>query len=253
MMDCARIVADQIMEKYLLDQLDDPEREQFENHFFECEECFARLEALQAAQRVLSEEPATTERSIVRPWRSRSWRWAVAAAAVAVIGLSAVWWWLGSSPRPQTVSLSPELAELARITPPHYEPIRLRGASDVAQRRFRTAMEFYSAGDYASAIPGLEEAAELDPDAPNISFFLGACYLLTGRTSEGITELERTIALGDTPYLEEAFLLMAKGRLATGDRIGAENAFEEAAKMNGDLRIEARDALAKLREVSGSL
>ena len=245
-MDCARIVADQIMEKYLLDQLDDPEREQFENHFFECEECFARLEALQAAQRVLSEEPATTERSIVRPWRSRSWRWAVAAAAVAVIGLSAVWWWLGSSPRPQTVSLSPELAELARITPPHYEPIRLRGASDVAQRRFRTAMEFYSAGDYASAIPGLEEAAELDPDAPNISFFLGACYLLSGSTSKGIEALQQTADFGDTPYLEETRFLLAKAFLREGRIRRARNELALVVNLGGEFSAEARPLLEEL-------
>jgi tetratricopeptide (TPR) repeat protein len=248
-MACARITDEGIMGKYLLGQLGEAEQEEFEKHFFECEECFRELEALQAAQQVLASEPISRALQIQRPQRFKTWGWAVAAAAVVVIGLVALLWWVMQPPIPRTASLSPELAELARIEPPFYEALRLRGTQDDAQRRFKTAMEFYSAGDYASAIPGLEEAAELDPTAPNVSFFLGASYLLADRTSEGILLMQDTVDLGDTPFLEEALVLLAKGRLATGDVVGAEVALAEAVGLRGEFESEARDVLTKLREV----
>jgi tetratricopeptide (TPR) repeat protein len=247
---CARIADDQVTERYLLGQLDDAEQEAFEQHFFECDECFSELEALQAAQQVLAIEPVSRALQIEHPQRLRTWGWAVAAAAVVVIGLVAVLWWVMQPPLHTTASLSPALAKLARIEAPAYEPVRLRGGQDEAQQRFRTAMELYTAGDYASAIPGLEEAANLDPNAPNISFFLGACYLLTGRTPEGIATLQHTVDLGDTPYLEEALILVAKARLKIDNIAGAQRAFEEAAALRGDFETEARDALGKLGEAS---
>ena len=242
-MDCTRIAEDQGMERYLLGQLDDAEREAFELHFFECEECFSQLEALQAAQQILTAEPVSRTLQIEHPKWIRTWGWAVAAAAVLVIGLVAALWWVMRPPLHRTASLSPALAELARIEAPYYEPVRLRGVQDDAQQRFRTAMEFYSTGDYVSAIPGLKEAAAVDPNAANISFFLGACYLLADRTSEGIETLQHTIDLGDTPYLEESLLLLAKAHLARGEVDSAKATLRDLVYLGGDLEAEARQVL----------
>jgi tetratricopeptide (TPR) repeat protein len=246
-MDCVRITDELVMEKYLLGNLSDSEREAFEQHFFECDECFARLEALQAAQQALAARPVSRAFQIEHPQRIRTWGWPVAAAALVVIGLVAVLWWVMRPPFPRTAALSPALLQLTQIEPPSYEPVRLRGAQDEAQQRFRTAMEFYSAGDYASAIPGLDEAAGLDPNAPNISFYLGACYLLEGRTSEGIESLQHTVDLGDTPYLEEALLLLAKARIRQRDLDAARAALERVVSLEGDFASEANDMLERLR------
>ena len=172
----------------------------------------------------------------------------MAVAAVVVVGLVVILWWVMQPQLPRMASLSPALAELARIEPPSYEPVRLRGAQDAAQQRFREAMDFYTAGYYASAIPGLEDAADLDPDAPNISFYLGACYLLEGRTSEGITALQHTIDLGDTPYLEESLLLLARARIQQRDLSGARAHLERAVSLEGDLESEASVMLQRLNE-----
>jgi tetratricopeptide (TPR) repeat protein len=247
-MDCVRITDELVMEKYLLGNLSDTEMEEFEQHFFECDECFARLEALQAAQRVLAAEPISRAFQIQRPQRLRTWGWPVAAAAVVVIGLVAVLWWVMRPPFPRTAALSPALLELARIEPPSYDSVRLRGAQDEAQQRFREAMDFYTAADYASAIPGLEEAATLDPNAPNISFYLGACYLLTERTSKGVAELDRAVEMGDTPYLEEALLLLAQGHIRRQDLNDARTALERIVLLNGDLEPRASAMLERLGE-----
>ena len=149
---------------------------------------------------------------------------------------------------PLASEISTVPVELARFDPPDYTPIRLRGDTDKAQQRFRSAMELYSAGDYVSAIPGLKEAAELDPTAPNISFFLGACYVLTDRTSDAINTLENTIALGDTVFLEEAHLLLAKAHLNRGESDAARTELETVIGLGGDFAPEAQGILDEFSE-----
>jgi tetratricopeptide (TPR) repeat protein len=109
-------------------------------------------------------------------------------------------------------------------------------------------MELYPDGDYVSAIPGLEKAMELDPTATNISFFLGACYLLTGRTSEGIETLQHTVALGDTVFLEEAHLLLAKAHLHRGEFETARTELETVIGLGGDVAPEAQVILDEFSE-----
>jgi len=157
-------------------------------------------------------------------------------------------WWVMRPPLYRTASLSPALAELARIEAPYYEPVRLRGATDEAQQRFRTAMESYTAGDYVSAIPGLEEATDLDPNAANISFFLGASYLLADSISEGIETLQHTVALGDTVFLEEAHLLLAKAYLHRGELGAARTELEAVIHLGGDFTAQARALLDELSQ-----
>ena len=114
-------------------------------------------------------------------------------------------------------------------------------------------MEFYSAGDYASAIAGLEEAANLDPSAPNISFFLGACYLLAGLPSEGITHLQQTAELGDTPFLEEALLLLAKAEINMGAFGPARDRLQAVLELDGEFVEDARTLLERLVRETGRL
>jgi len=170
------------------------------------------------------------------------------AAAVVALSVTVVAWWVATSGPARTARLSPELQALARIEPPFYEPVRLRGPADRAQQTFRAAMGHYGAGDHVAAIPGLEEAARIDPDASNIAFFLGACELLAGRTSEGIVTLEHTVALGDTPFLEEALLLKAKAHLQLGEVEPARDELRAVIDLHGDFEVEAMklfDALAQ--------
>jgi tetratricopeptide (TPR) repeat protein len=231
---------DELSERYLAGVLDEAEREAFEEHFFECERCLEELETLRAAQQLLIEPDAEMPAEL-RLFRPRK-LWVVAsgiAAALAVIGVSLTL----LTPKPE---LPAELLELATIEAPSYTPIRLRGAADEAQQRFRTAMEFYSTGDYLSAIPGLEEAAALDPNAPNISFYLGATYLMTDRTPEGVETLQRTVELGDTPYLEEALLLLAKAHLSSGKIEKARDELGRVLELDGDFSEQARTMLEQI-------
>jgi tetratricopeptide (TPR) repeat protein len=145
------------------------------------------------------------------------------------------------------------LSVLARVEPPLYLPLTLRGPRDEAAERFEAAMQHYMERDYAGAIPGLTAAADLNPKAAHITFFLGICHLLADRPDAGIDWLQKTIALGDSPYLEEAHFYAAKARLRQGNIPAAQEELLRTIERRGQLEADARklraqvDALAARR------
>jgi tetratricopeptide (TPR) repeat protein len=249
-MDCRHVAEEEIAEGYLADRLPDGEREAFEAHFFECGDCFARVKALEAARDALVADPALARASRSLP------RALPVAAAVAAVALAAALLLRGplappgggappESPGAAPRAAAVDLAELRRIEPPEWSPPRLRGGGD-RPASFAAAMERYAAGDWAGAVAGLERAAAEDPRDATAPYFLGACLLLLDRPSEGVRRLEQAIALGDTPHLEDARLLLARGHLRLGNLPGARSELEAVARLAGDRAPEARALLARL-------
>src|ERR1700761_2093644 len=77
--------ADRVFERYLTGQLSDAERDEFEQHFFDCERCFQELETMRIARDVLRTLPPP---NIATPRRG-PWGWIFAAtAAVLVIAIA---------------------------------------------------------------------------------------------------------------------------------------------------------------------
>jgi Flp pilus assembly protein TadD len=113
-------------------------------------------------------------------------------------------------------------------------------------------MEDYVRGDYAAAVPGLQRAADIAPDSARILFFLGASYLLDGRTAPARESLRRVVSLGDTVYLEEARFLVAQSWLIDGDSRSAEFELRELIEMNGDLADDARRLLDRVTAVKAA-
>lgn len=138
------------------------------------------------------------------------------------------------------------LSVLARVEPPVYIPAALRGSRDEATEQFDAAMRRYVDGDYPGAIPGLQAAADLKPDAPQTAFFLAVCRLLAGQTDPAAAGLERTIALGDSPYLEEAHFYLAKARLRQGRVAAARGELQQVIDRHGRMEDEARRMLTQL-------
>ena len=262
-MNCAQVTKEEITEKYLLGRLTEAEQGAFELHFFECERCFEEVESLRMLQTELRRAAPAIRAEASKPGQS-VWRWAWApAAALAVLVISVGWWvW-----RPRVVPLQPpavvqvptpkpaprasvlSLAELAQVRPPQYVPVVLRGAEDDATQRFRSAMRHYVRGDYAAAIPGLRAASKLNPQAPDINFFLGICYLLTDQTDAAIKQLRRTAALGDSPYLEETHFYLAKCSLRKGDLRAARNELEKTIRLQGEREDEARELVEQVERL----
>jgi hypothetical protein len=145
--------------------------------------------------------------------------------------------------------ISATLRRLAQIDAPTYRPMVLRGAIDEATTHFREGMRSYSAADYASALPALTKAAQLDPSRADISFFLGVSGLLTGDISQGRKELQRTVAMGDSPFLAEANFFLGKAHLMEGNLGSARRDLAIVAKSDSEKSRDARDLLAELERL----
>lgn len=265
-MNCEQVIKDEVAERYLRRELSEADHEAFERHYFECERCFDELKTFEALRQGLEEAAQAPLALPAARGTWTDWRWAAAAAGV-VLAIALSSWFSRTPPAPPRVTDAsppavsaapppveqpppavdvPSLTELALVLPPGYTPAILRGVEDDATRRFREAMQRYVQGDYAGAATGLRAAAAFNADAPDIAFFLGISFLLTGETAAAIEQLRRTIALGESPYLEEARFYLAKAYLRQGDLQAAESELGNTVELRGDREKEARELLQKV-------
>lgn len=252
-MECDRVDRENTIERYLAGALPAAEKEEWELHYFGCDRCARKLETLSLVREPLQSMAAGIRREIPEPSKSRTWIWAaagIAAALLLAVGLGRL---LPPKPAPPRVANSngpqaPRLEDLAQLEPPAYDPRTLRGVDSKSETQFRDAMVFYQQRDYPKAIAGLRAATELDPHAAAPRFFLGASYLLSGNTADGIREL-RAVADGPSPFREEAAFDLAKGYLRQGDRDSALRELRRVVALHGDLRDQAEQLTAR---ISGS-
>jgi TolA-binding protein len=262
-MNCQEVEERDILEEYLLDRLTEPDREEFEKHYFECGTCFSQLQTRLALQTELRRQPAMPARTRGASLRS-TWVWAPAFAAVVILFSAGIWWYPGRYRQPsQQVALAPKvspevsgqttppaaapsLEELARVEPPPYSGLVLRGAQDDAHETFHQAMQFYTKGDYAHAIPGVRAAAKASPQTASFSFYLSACYLLVGQTDHAVVSFRKTVSLGDPAYSESAHFYLAKAYLRKKDVASAKDELRKTVRSHGSLEPEAAEILRQL-------
>ena len=266
-MNCKEVEERDILEGYLLDRLTEPEREEFETHYFECASCLSQLQTRLAVQTELQRQPVMPVRARGASFRLR-WAWTPAFVTVALLLAAGIWRYSAqkqhssqsqqvslsppkaspevSVPTPPPAPMAPSLEELARVEPPPYSEIVLRGSEDEGQETFRSAMLNFSKKDYAQAIPGLRAAVKASPQNPSFSFYLGACYLLTGRTDPAIISFRKTISLGNPAYSESAHFYLAKAYLKKKEVSAAREELREAVRLHGNRESEAGEILRQL-------
>jgi tetratricopeptide (TPR) repeat protein len=259
-MECKQVEEQGILERYLTNQLTDLERDEFEQHYFQCDSCFSKLQTALAVQSKLAHRQSTDEevRGSILRWY---WTWAP-AAATAVLLVAIGTWWYSARPRPTSQQVStppqptapaptispvtPSLDQLARVEPPPYSATTFRSTQDEAHRQFHDAMQSYSRGEYAKAIPGLRAAVKADPEVAAFKFYLGACYLLTGQTDSASTYFHKTILLHDATYSEQAHFYLAKIYLIKQDVTNAQSELQATIGFHGAKEVEAAELLGQL-------
>jgi TolA-binding protein len=246
-MTCTDVQARELAERYVRNDLSEAEREEYELHFFECERCHAEVETIMAVRDALAHHPQPSL------WiQSRGWL-ALAAALVLVVSAAVGWLLLKrdtagpattvSAPAapPATATPVAELAQLAVVEPPPYEPRRFRGGSRAA---FTAGMERYLARDYAAAIGLLERATRDEPEAEDAAFYLGASYLLENRAADAARVLSRFTSRPESDYAESAQFLLANAALKSGNPKAALRALDATIAFHGDYEAAAQ----RLRE-----
>ena len=245
-MECDKIDAAEIAEKYVTGQLDEPDQAAFELHFVGCQRCFERVQLLQDLQSTLT------------PRSRRGVRWwpvmAVAASLLVAAG-AATWFRLRPASGPEGARFNAtgsaraparfafNRAALAMVSPPRYRQPQWRAAS---QTGFDLAMQLYSKGDYAGATPRLLAVLKGDRANSAATFFLGICHLMQGHDDDAIARLNATIALGDSPELEEAHFYLAKALLRKQDISGATSELRQAITLHGPRQSEERSLLESI-------
>ena len=255
---CEAVERDNIIERYLSGTLEPALKEEWEEHYFGCDRCSRQLETWSAIDRPLREMEEVIRREMRElPLSKPALRFPIrifAGVGLAAVLLVSVAIWFGHSERrsAKTEIAShahsapiPALAELARFDPPPYEPSEFRGIETKSESQFLDGMKRYAARDYPGAIIALQASLVSDPDSAPARFFLGACYLLTARSGEGITALS-AVASGDSPFAEEAKFYLAKGYLMEGRTAEAIATLRPLAESTGDFSQEARRLVSTL-------
>jgi TolA-binding protein len=265
-MNCKEVEEQDIAEQYLLDRLTDPEREEFEKHYFECGTCLSQLQTGLSMQTELRRQPAMPARAEGASLR-RTWVWAPVFATIVVLFSAGIWWYSARSRQPaqhvassppkvspevplqaQPPLAAPSLEELARVEPPPYSGAVLRGAEDEAHETFHKAMQYYVNGDYARAIPGVRTAVKASPQSASLNFYLGACYLLAGENDPAIVSFRHTVSLGDPAYSESAHFYLAKAYLRKKEITPAEDELQKTVQLHGSMEADAAEILRQLRK-----
>src|SRR5262245_20309942 len=243
-MACAAADDSDLIEAYFLGDLDEPARETFETHLFTCDRCLTHLKLLESLQIELRKDAqAAGTPSSRAEARSSWWVWAAAAATVViVVGAGALL--RGPAPGAPVVAappvaqapaaIAPAILALARIDPPKYVALELRG--DEPAPGFAAAMRAYAAGDYAAAASGLRRIARAGRPDVETDFFLGVSLLMSSdeaAAADAIDPLRRVIAHGDSPYRQLASLYLGKALIRRGDLDGADAEWERTRTLPG--------------------
>jgi hypothetical protein len=88
MMDCARVVRDEITEQYVAGRLPEDDQAAFEQHYFQCGRCFEELKNYRVLRAELDQLSASPRRFPVLSRRQLLWAGAGAAAILAIILLT---------------------------------------------------------------------------------------------------------------------------------------------------------------------
>ncbi len=232
-----------LIDAYLRQEIAEPLREPFEEHFFGCRRCFLSLkinETLRDREVEIPVEP------LPRPQPLRFPRPLLAAAAVCLVLLSAI------------LLLRPErragrLREIARFDPPLYHQGEIRGLDNngdgLQEREFARAMRSFQERDYAAALRILERPALSRPGNPKHDFFRAVALLGSGKAERAGAILDGIIADMNPSYFDEAhyykgFVLLRLGRVAE-----ARAQFAKLARMLSPMAGKAQEMVQKIDEL----
>lgn len=124
-----------------------------------------------------------------------------------------------------------------------------RSPANQARPFFRDAMDAYVDQRYGDATGLLEQAARVEPNAPDVNFYLGVCRLLQAKPADSMVPLQNALADEKSPWAQAAHFYLAKAYIQTGDLTNAEAQLRSAAGMLGRLSAEAGSELARLQAI----
>lgn len=263
---------DYYIDGYIRGTLSETEKEAFEEHFFECDECFRELSIRGALKTYLDtsldkgylrellgsigetqgdRQEKKQSGNIIKPkWHRSSKKKLLVAATIFVVIAAPLIYSVHLRIRgPNNITNqsveSTGYQNLLAIAPPVYIGSNRAPASD-NEATFNRAMNLFAQKKYAEAASLLDRIKEDKKLKPKVDFYLGVSYYFLDKTDDAVALLKT--ALNEKPseirawYLAHA--LLKKGKLSE-----AMEMFNRTASYKGKYEREAQtkaDALSKL-------
>lgn len=241
-MNCIEVRNGDTMERYLRSELSEEDSQQFEEHYFSCDDCYESLRDLSAARTELASDRWAVPDTEGRFGWVGGWGWAL-AAAMAILAVGLVFFLRD----PMLSDLSDgDFVELAAIQPPPYEPVSLRGPEEQEVSAFEEAMIPYQQSDYLATVERLEPVVQSEPLNAAANFYLGTSYLLTDRPGRAVESLGVVVELGESRFQGWARFYRAKAYLRLGNPDAASVDLKTVVSGDGELAAQALEILGQL-------
>jgi hypothetical protein len=245
------------------------EAEQFEEHYFDCPVCLARLQAIQAVGQELARNPVGEPEPRVRlGWPV--WIWT--AGAVAALLLVGIFTYKGletTSAKPTVAQSAPKspsqmqvaaqpvqlpstpvhLSQLADLTLPVFTLPNLRGES--LDAHFEAGMKQYVSGNCRDAVAALAQVPAESAETRAAEFYSGACQMRLGSFASATQLLRKVADAGDSPQQEAAFYALAQIALAGNEPSTAHKYLLLTISLRGDLERRAQKQDRRIAELTG--
>ena len=170
--------------------------EDFEAHYFECDNCFYTLKATELLYENKVRIPIKEKRNILFVFKP-----AIALASLVIIIYSSLFY-LDTGNRERGIE------RIASFDPPLFIKAENRGVSGPGD--FYTAMEMYNRAEYKEAYKLI---SSIDKNNPRLWFFRGVLALLNDDNRAAVRSFEKIIGSMDPSYYDEAIYYRGIGYL----------------------------------------
>jgi tetratricopeptide (TPR) repeat protein len=231
-----------LVESYQKGTIEEAQRERFEEHFFQCRNCFLSLqinEALRSKEVRISvkEKPRLFVFKVLKPVL-------VMSSLFLLILMTA---WLLRHDRQAR-----QLEELARFELPLYHQGELRdfpGQGAELEYRFSRAMRLFQDRKFAAALDILEQPPFAALAYPKVEFFRAICYLGENDADRAGAILDALVRAMDPAYFDEALYYKGFVLLRQGRRQAARDQFAKIAGMLSPMAGKARAMVRKIDNI----
>ncbi len=224
------------IDDYLLDTLDDSSVEEFEAHYFECDECFLEL---QTHERLVTKNvPIFLEASTAK---SRFWLRNPLLTFGSLFIAATLFIFIFNSYR-----LNQKLEEISSFSPPLYLQSEIRGNQPEAN--FPLAMTAYSHKKYRASLDYLKNIEE--KNNPQVLFFTGMNHLLLKKNEQAIAAFDLIIDAMNPSYYDEAIYYKAIALVRLNKIEHALREFDNLSRMYSPFAPRAKRMIEKLKAIN---
>ncbi|MCJ7524763.1 MAG: zf-HC2 domain-containing protein [Candidatus Aminicenantes bacterium] len=231
-----------LIDAYLQETINEPRREKFEEHFFQCRKCFLGLKLNEALQNkdvriTLEEKPRVFVLKLFKPLLVMSSLFLLILFSVLLV---------------QQKRQTRLLLEISAFEIPPYHQGELRSIPEngaTIEAKFSRAMKYLQERQFRPALNQLEGPLMEEAAYPKIEFFRAICYLGEDEADKAGEIFDAIIRAMDPAYFDEALYYKGFVLLRQGQKQAARDQFEKLAGMLSPMSMKASAMVKKIEAI----